>query len=230
MKQYEIKCSSCGKSREFTESSYYEAKRLDKTVCRSCAQKQRPNRVSKYNDKIKHGDVFRKWTVIGDVIKDGGLIKCECECGYISTVKINRLLNGTTNGCRKCTVVGSGSGNWRGHGEIPATVITKIKNRAHKRGYEYNVDGHYLMELYKIQGKKCALTGIDIDFIPRDGYNIANGHMSASLDRIDSSRGYIKGNVQWVYTKINMMKQAYTQREFIELCKSVVDYDKNRVI
>jgi len=45
---------------------------------------------------------------------------------------------------------------------------------------------------------------------------------TASLDRIDSSKGYIEGNVQWVHRKINMMKQSYTQEEFIELCQAVV--------
>ena len=41
---------------------------------------------------------------------------------------------------------------------------------------------------------------------------------TASLDRIDSKKGYTIDNVQWVYKKINMMKQNYDQKEFVNLC------------
>jgi len=44
---------------------------------------------------------------------------------------------------------------------------------------------------------------------------------NASLDRIDSSIGYVNDNVQWVHKDINMMKRIYTQEYFIYLCKLV---------
>jgi len=44
---------------------------------------------------------------------------------------------------------------------------------------------------------------------------------TASLDRIDSSKGYVKGNLQWVHKDINMMKNHYNQKYFIEICKKV---------
>lgn len=43
----------------------------------------------------------------------------------------------------------------------------------------------------------------------------------ASLDRIDSSKGYIPGNVQWVDKRVNYMKQALPEGEFAELCRLV---------
>lgn len=46
---------------------------------------------------------------------------------------------------------------------------------------------------------------------------------TASLDRIDSSKGYIKGNIQWVHKDINKMKNNYNQAYFINLCALVVD-------
>lgn len=71
------------------------------------------------------------------------------------------------------------------------------------------------------QNKKCALTG-DIIYFPtrcwsRDG--------TASLDRIDSSKGYTKENVQWVHKDINMMKQEYTTEVFLGWCKKVVEHN-----
>ena len=60
---------------------------------------------------------------------------------------------------------------------------------------------------------KCALSGVDIS-IDYGG--------NASLDRIDSSLGYITGNVQWVDGKVNLAKRAMSDEEFIEMCKRVV--------
>lgn len=54
---------------------------------------------------------------------------------------------------------------------------------------------------------------------------------SASLDRIDSSKGYEQGNVQWVHKDINNMKQSFSQDKFIDWCKKVVNrcvYDADR--
>lgn len=47
------------------------------------------------------------------------------------------------------------------------------------------------------------------------------------LDRIDSSKGYIEGNVQWVHKDVNMMKQNYSQKYFIEMCKKIYETNKN---
>ena len=44
---------------------------------------------------------------------------------------------------------------------------------------------------------------------------------NASLDRIDSSKGYIEGNVQWVHQNINMMKNKFDNQYFIEMCKLI---------
>jgi hypothetical protein len=44
---------------------------------------------------------------------------------------------------------------------------------------------------------------------------------------IDSSKGYIEGNIQWVHKDINNMKWDFTQEEFINYCKLVANNFKN---
>ena len=44
---------------------------------------------------------------------------------------------------------------------------------------------------------------------------------TASLDRIDNSKGYIVGNVQWVHKQVNFMKGTMEQKEFIKFCKLI---------
>jgi hypothetical protein len=46
---------------------------------------------------------------------------------------------------------------------------------------------------------------------------------TASLDRIDSSKGYSKDNVQWVHKRLNAVKQNLTPEEFLFWCIKVVE-------
>jgi hypothetical protein len=79
--------------------------------------------------------------------------------------------------------------------------------------------------LFLEQDQKCALSGILLE--PWISNNKKQGRrMSASLDRIDSSKGYIVGNVQWVHKDINRLKWDLSQEKFIELCKLVAEYNE----
>ena len=46
---------------------------------------------------------------------------------------------------------------------------------------------------------------------------------TASLDRIDSSKGYTIDNIQWLHKDINKMKWDFSQEKFLELCKKIVN-------
>ena len=61
----------------------------------------------------------------------------------------------------------------------------------------------------------CALTGWEID--------MSYSNDTASLDRIESSKGYTKGNIQWVHSMVNMCKNKYSQDKFIEMCQAIAD-------
>lgn len=88
---------------------------------------------------------------------------------------------------------------------------------ADARDLEFSVSLDYLEELLVKQEFRCALSGAPLP--PR----IGRKKDGASLDRIDSSMGYVVGNVQWVTAKINSMKSNLEQDEFIALCKAVAN-------
>jgi len=55
-------------------------------------------------------------------------------------------------------------------------------------------------------------------------FNCKDKTITASLDRIDSNIGYIKGNIQWVSQCINYMKNTMTHEETIKICKLITDF------
>ena len=101
------------------------------------------------------------------------------------------------------------------------SFIKKYEAHAKLKKREWSVSFEYLADLLIKQDFKCSLTGWDIDAM-----NVQNN--TASLDRIDSSVGYIEGNVQWVHKMVNMCKQNYEQIEFIEMCEAITEHKLNK--
>lgn len=49
---------------------------------------------------------------------------------------------------------------------------------------------------------------------------------TASIDRINSNKGYSLSNVQWVHKTINKMKCKLSDDEFIAFCKAVAKHNQ----
>lgn len=222
-----INCPECKKDRQLTNASWYEAKRLNRLTCKSCSLKNKVPRGSKYDKFVKTGDIFGMWTVVGDrVTESGSEILCRCECGIEKLVRVTKLLNKKSLGCITCRRKGKTSSNWKGVGEIPRSAFTKVKLSAKNRKKEFKLTHDYLHKLFEEQKHKCALSGIELFFL-EESKNLSQSNGNASLDRIDNTKGYIEGNVQWVHKDINFMKQTYTNEYFKELCRLVTTNDKN---
>ena len=99
------------------------------------------------------------------------------------------------------------------------TGLREHFRRVKKRHHDYNIDLQDLLDQWEIQSGVCVYSGVKLVHPNEDGNNIN----TASLDRINSSMGYIEGNVQWVHKMVNMSKQQYTQEEFINMSKAVAD-------
>ena len=53
-------------------------------------------------------------------------------------------------------------------------------------------------------------------------YVAGSGRVNISIDRIDSSVGYVRGNVQFVCDVVNRMKQELIQEELLLWCKRIL--------
>lgn len=107
---------------------------------------------------------------------------------------------------------------WKGYGEISLTHFNQMKISAGKRGHLFDVTIEYLWDVFLKQNRKCSYTGLELTF-PKTRKSVKVS--TSSLDRIDSSKGYVEGNVQWVHKDINRMKQDFSNDYFIEMCNLV---------
>ena len=93
----------------------------------------------------------------------------------------------------------------------------RSKAKARKKGGEViSLDALELM--WTVQNGLCALTKWPMTMELDNGTVATN----CSIDRIDSSKGYIVGNVQLVCRAANVAKHDLTTADFINLCKAVV--------
>lgn len=159
--------------------------------------------------------------------------KCKCDCGNLTTTRDSHLIYKRIRSCG-CLHKRQGKESpfFKGYGELPLTYISSIKRACkgggilNRKSKEFDVSLKYLWNLYLKQNRKCAISGLDICF---KGTNMENkckdtSKFTASLDRIDSSKGYIKGNVHWVHKDVNIMKNAYHIDYFVSLCKKITEY------
>ena len=118
----------------------------------------------------------------------------------------------------------SESPSWRGYGEIGNSYLTAIKHLAKRKNLTFDISLRQIWNLFLKQNRKCALSGLKLKF-PSAWHS---GDGTASLDRIDSSKGYTKQNIQWLHKEINELKSDFPENEFINWCKIIAKYNKLR--
>lgn len=143
---------------------------------------------------------------------------CRCDCGVELPVRQQYLQRGKMKSCG-CSRQGNKNYGWKGHGEIAGQYWTQMKKGARERNLDFDLKLEDIWDLFLKQKRLCALTGQEL--IMFRSWKIMG---TASLDRIDSSKGYTLDNVQWVHKDINQMKLNHTEDYFIKLCKLVASY------
>ena len=102
--------------------------------------------------------------------------------------------------------------HYRNHPE--SRMLMAAKQRAENQGLEFNltIDDIVIPD-------KCPL--LEVPFVAGEK---GNYEYTPSLDRIDPTKGYIKGNV-WVITKrANTMKNSATREELLKFADNIYKY------
>lgn len=182
---------------------------------------------------VKIGSHVGNWEVTSEKYKKNNIYvnDCICICGTIRTVPTWSLNNSKSKSCG-CT---NTKGRFKAKciGDLSASYYTSFKYSRKLKGIEFSEDVtmEYLWNLYKEQNGKCAISGLSIPLNPQwskqNNGKITKIIQTASLDRIDNSKGYFIGNVQWVHKDINYMRGGLSILDFIIFCKKVAEYNSN---
>jgi hypothetical protein len=115
--------------------------------------------------------------------------------------------------CIKCSNIKNNPSGMLGN--VRLAWYKSFYKSAITRGYTWELTPQYIDVMYEEQHGRCALSGLPIY------WSTTGWDHTASIDRLDNSKGYTKENVQIVHKKLNMMRGTLEVEEFIELCKAV---------
>jgi len=152
---------------------------------------------------------------------------CQCECGNTRELPTKSINRGDCKSCgcyMKSKEYSRSNYLWNGHGDIHGKWWGNVKKGAQRRGHSFDISIEEAWKIYQKQDGKCALSGVDIVFAD-SSYGFQHGETTASLDRKNNNKGYTKNNVHWVHKDVNLMKQKMSQKELLDWCKLIVEYN-----
>lgn len=133
----------------------------------------------------------------GNLISDTHRQCTNKECGIMfeKTSKTVTLCNKCNSERVKCT-------------DPRSKMLARAKSRAKIQGLTFNLDiGDIIIP------KKCPILGVDL--VCHSG-NSGGKKESPSIDKIDPSKGYVKGNIRVISHLANMMKSHATEEELLK--------------
>lgn len=98
-------------------------------------------------------------------------------------------------------------------------VLHRTEVRARTKGLEFNIDENDI-----VIPEICPMLEVPITVGTKGDYEY-----SPSIDRMDNSKGYIKGNIQIISKKANSMKNSATPTELMTFCKNILRYSLNNI-
>jgi hypothetical protein len=93
------------------------------------------------------------------------------------------------------------------------------------RNKEVDITLEDLRDVWNAQKEKCPYLGINL-ILNSYGKIKKDPITSASVDRIDSSKGYVKGNIQWISRAVNFMKSDMSEDDLIKIFDLIVENRK----
>lgn len=183
-----------------------------------------------YIKPIRYKDLTGKKYFKLEVIKFDGLDRhgkskwlCLCECGNTKSISIGSLNRKLT---RSCGCISKNIKRIKSYKDIPHQWFRRLFNQATTRDYEFKITIKDIWDQYEKQDKKCYYTRTNVNF-HSDMSN--KPHLcTASIDRIDSNRGYTKDNIVICHKMVNLSKSFLSKEEFIKMCNLIAHNHKEK--
>ena len=97
-------------------------------------------------------------------------------------------------------------------------LLKSTKSHAKKRNLSVEINEIDIKKRIKFQKNRCGYSQIKFD----------NKNNKPSIDRINSSKGYLKNNIRMVIYDVNRMKSDLKEDNFLKLCKLIAKPKKNK--
>ncbi len=133
---------------------------------------------------------------------------CQEVLPFTEFHKHRHAMFGYNTVCKSCRILSSKKRYWETSQE--QRLFNAARSRATRLGREFSIT---LSDI--VIPSHCPVLGVEL--IERDG------QYSPSLDRIDSSKGYVPGNVRVTSYRANMLKNNATVEELRLVLKDLVD-------
>jgi len=117
-------------------------------------------------------------------------------------------------------LTGKPSSDWQGFITTSSTGnswLRRIYSQTCKGKHKRLISWDELREIAINSAGHCAVSGLPFDFTIHSGRR----PFAPSLDRIDSSGGYTKGNVRLVCFAVNVALNCWGDEAFLRMCRAV---------
>lgn len=213
---------------------------MNKTYVRACTScgKERICKPTKINDPDWDGLCHRCsgakslrvdfpiGTLIGDWIVEGykfnryNLLSVRCSCGSTSELSAATAKSSRSKRCVSCGYKKISKD--LSYGQVHHTYWSSLKRAAIRRGISFVVTMEDMWIQYQKQTGKCMFTGLDLTLTNSNNFNL----QTASLDRIDSTKGYTPDNIQWIHKDANKMKMDLQEDDFFRMIKQIYEHKR----
>lgn len=103
------------------------------------------------------------------------------------------------------------------YSRTPRNFFQSLIQKKNKDRSRISLD--FLESLWKRQRGLCAISGVPMTHIRGSGKVPTN----VSIDRIDSSEGYVEGNIQLVCYRVNVLKMEYDVDDLIWWASQIIN-------
>ena len=132
---------------------------------------------------------------------------CKNEKDLSEFAKKSTTLNTFSSRCKECRKIGLMANR-------VSYIYSQIKNNAKQRNLEFNLTKDDI-----VIPEYCPILKVKLDVNTMSTKN----RYAPSVDRIDSKKGYIKGNIMVISIKANMMKNDATDEELLNFSEYFIN-------
>lgn len=171
------------------------------------------------------GSVFGDYIVIDETFETSKdckrMFHVRCKCGKEEYKLAKNLKSGRCVSCKSCASKKTAAlypppVTFKGIGGLSKTHFNSICNGAKVRDIKFDISLEFLWNLFLKQKGKCAMSGVPLVLEAKiRNTNPDWSVITASVDRIDSTKPYTEDNVWWIHKRLNRLKNSFSMEELL---------------